>query len=93
MMVCSVIVSILPAKFEEERKGERERDVLTVRIHFKVWQRANGRATGRQIKQGPSQQVVLGQIGCDSVQPLNILPAGQHSRAVTEQILAHIFVA
>lgn len=54
--------------------GETQRDILTVRIHFKTWQRANRRAAGRQIKWGPSQQVVLGQIGCDSVQPLNILP-------------------
>lgn len=57
----------------EERRRERETHILTVWIHFKIWQRANRRAAGRQIKQGPSQQVVLGQIGCDSVQPLNIL--------------------
>ena len=42
--------------------------------HFKIWQRANRRAAGRQIKRGPSRQVVLGQIGCDSVQPHSILP-------------------
>lgn len=52
----------------------RPPDILTVRIHFKVWQRASRRAAGRQIKQGPSQQVVLRQIGCDSVQPPNNLP-------------------
>lgn len=52
-----------------------QRDILTVWIHFKIWQWANYRAAGRQIKLGPSQQVVLGQIGRDSVQPLSILPA------------------
>lgn len=54
----------------EER--QRERDILTV--HLKIWQQANYRAAGRQIKWGPSQRVVLGQIGYDSVKPLNILP-------------------
>lgn len=56
---------------------------------FKGWQRANRREAVRQIKQGPSQQGVLGQIGWYSVQPLNILPTerriGQDSQAVTEE--------
>ena len=63
---------------EEERGRDSERvregDVLTLWIHFKIWQRANGRTAGRQINRGPSHQVVLGQIGCGSVQPLDILP-------------------
>lgn len=54
-----------------ERK--RQRSILTVRIDFKIWQTANGGAAGRQINPGPSQQVVLGQIGCDAVQALHIL--------------------
>lgn len=75
----------------EERHKERGGDILTVRIHFKTWQRANRRAAGRQIKRGPSRQVVLGQIGCDSVQPLNILPTrgGQDGTHGLSQSCSH----
>lgn len=63
------------------RDRQTERDILTVRIHLKIWQQANRRAAGRQIKQGPSQRVVLGQMGYDSVKPLNILPTrGEQER-------------
>lgn len=61
-MGCFVIVSIFTAKLEgntlhplyclpstqrRRSEGERERDILTVRINFKVWQRANQQSSGK----------------------------------------------
>lgn len=77
--------------YQQWEMEERNSDILTVRIHFKVWQRANRWTAGRQIKQGPSQQVVLGQIGCDSVQPHDTRKTGQNSQAVTGPFPIHIF--
>lgn len=71
-------------------KRERERETFWLFVF--TLQNGNGpirRAAGRQIKPGPSQQVVLGQIGCGFVKLLNILltRGGQDgTQAVTEHI-------
>lgn len=82
---------LLPHASTVRYGGEIQRDILTVEIHFKTWQRANCRAAGRQIKTGPSLQVVLGQIRCDSAKPLNILPTpgGQDRTPQLSQSSSH----